>query len=134
MTRWQTDTPAMRRALTLVLIWLVLWMVLGYRSHTAILSYDRRPGYREAMERCAGPRFEASPAGDLYARIPGRREMAGCTEHARAAYLQAELNEQRRATFVTLAFALVPSLLVLLLAAFAEEIRRLLRPRDPDPG
>jgi hypothetical protein len=134
MARWQTDTPVMRRALTLVLVWLVLWMVLGYRSHTSILSYDQRPGDREAMERCAEPRFEASPAGDLYARTPGRREMAGCTELARAAYLQAELNEQRRATFVTLAFALVPSLLILLLAAFAEEIRRLLRPRDPDRG
>lgn len=76
------------------------------------------------MERCAGPRFEASRAGDLYARTPGRREMAGCTGTARAVYLQAELDEQRRVTVLTLAWALVPSVLLLLLAGFAEELGR----------
>ena len=124
MARWQSDTPVMRRALTLVMIWLVVWVVLGYRNHNAILSYDQRPGYREAMERCAGSRFETSLAGELYARTPGRREMAGCTEVARAAYLRAEVDEQRRVTLATLAWALLPSLLLLLFAAFAPELRR----------
>lgn len=131
MARWQTDTPLMRRALALVMLWLILWAVLGYRNHTAIPSYDQRPGYREAMERCAGSRFEASEAGELYARTPRRVEMSACTELARAPYLQAELDEQRRVTLVTLAWALLPSLLLLLLAAFSEEVRRLLLPRDP---
>ncbi len=131
MARWRTDTPLMRRALTLIMLWLIGWAVLGYRAHTAILTYDQRPGYREAMARCAGTRFETSSAGDLYARTPGRREMAGCTDAARADFLQAELDEQRRVTFQTLAWALVPSLLLLLLAAFGEEIRRLLQPRRP---
>ena len=124
MARWQTDTPVMRRALTLVMIWLILWVVLGYRNHMSILSYDQRPGYREAMERCAGSRFETSLAGELYARTPGRREMAGCTELARARFEEAELDEQRRVTILTLAWALVPSLLLLLLAAFADELAR----------
>ena len=132
MARWQTDTPLMRRALMLIMLWLIAWAVLGYRSHTAIPSHDQRPGYREAMARCAGTRFEASPAGDLYATTPDRLEMAGCTGLARARFEQAELDEQRRVTFQTLFWALVPSLLLLLLAAFGEEIRRLLQPRRPE--
>lgn len=131
MARWRTDTPLMRRALMLVMLWLIAWVVLGYRAHTSILTYDQRPGYREAMQRCAGTRFEASPAGDLFATTPGRLEMAGCTQLARARFEQAELNEQRRVTFQTLFWALVPSFLLLLLAAFGEEIRRLLQPRRP---
>jgi hypothetical protein len=132
MARWQTDTPLMRRALALVMLWLIVWAVLGYRNHIAVPTYDQRPGYREAMERCAGSRFEASEAGELYARTPRRLEMLACTEGARAPYLRAELDEQRRVTVRTLAWALVPSLLLLLLAAFGEEVRRLLLPRDPD--
>ncbi len=134
MSRWRTDTPVMRRALALVMIWLILWAVLGYRHHISIPTYDQRPGYRAAMERCAGSRFQASPAGELYATTPDRREMRACTETARAPFLQAELDEQRRVTFATLAWALLPSLLLLLLAAFGEEIRRMLRPRGPGRG
>jgi hypothetical protein len=131
MARWRTDTPLMRRALTLIMLWLIAWAVLGYRAHISIPTYDQRPGYREAMQRCAGTRFEASPAGDLYATTPGRREMAACTELARARFEEAEQDEQRRVTVQTLAWALVPSLLLLLVAAFGEEIRRLLEPRRP---
>lgn len=131
MARWRTDTPLMRRALMLIMLWLVAWAVLGYRNHASVPTYDQRPGYREAMERCAGTRFQSSPAGELYATTPDRLEMATCTEQARAIYHQAELNEQRQVTVQTLARALVPSVLLLVLAAFAGEIRRLLQPRRP---
>lgn len=129
MALWRTDAPLMRRALMLIMLWLIVWAVLGYRNHVSILTYDQRPGYREAMESCAGTRFQSSPAGELYATTPDRLEMASCTERARAIYHQAELDEQRRVTVQTLAWALVPSVLLLLLAAFAGEIRRLLQPR-----
>lgn len=130
MARWQTDRPVMRRALALVMVWLVLWVVLGYRRHVSIPSYDQRPGYREAMQACADDRLLASRSGELMARRPTRREMANCTESARARFIAAETGEQRRASVTILAWALLPSLLLLLLAAFSQEIGRLLRPRD----
>ena len=52
-------------------------------AHISILTYDQRPGYREAMQRCAGTRLVVA-AGDLYATTPNRREMAACTDRARA--------------------------------------------------
>jgi hypothetical protein len=53
--------------------------------------------------------------------------MGNCTERIRAHYLAAESADQRQISVATLTWALVPSVLLLLLAAFAEELRRLLR-------
>lgn len=132
MTR--TETPLFRRALALVALWCLLWAVLGYLNHRAVPGYDQRPGYREAMQQCAGTRIEASPGGNLYATTPGRREMAYCTDRVRTRYRAAETAQHRQVTFFVLAWALLPSALLLLLAAFAGPLRRLLPPRDPRRG
>ena len=108
-------------------LWCLLWAVLGFLSHRAVPSYDQRTGYRPSMERCAEARLEAARNGDLTARYPDRREMAVCTDRIRRQYRGAEAAEQRQVTIATLIRGLLPSLLLLLLAAFAEELRGLLR-------
>jgi len=123
----RTDTPLFRKALALLALWCLLWAVIGYLNHRAVPPYDQRAGYRDAMQRCADDRLLASRDGQLMARRPNRREMAACTESARAGYLQAEAAEHRRVTLATLTLALLPSLLLLLLAAFAQDVRRLLQ-------
>ena len=128
----RTDTPLFRKALGAVALWCLLWAVLGYLNHRAIASYDQRAGYREAMERCADDQLLSSPNGDLTAHRPSAREMAACTGTVRARSQAAEADEQHRVTIATLARALLPSLLLLLLAAFAPELRRLF-PRRSDP-
>ena len=132
MMRWRTETPLFRRALAAVGLWCLAWAVLGYRNHQAVASYDQRAGYRESMERCADDQFLSARNGDLTAHRPTAREMAACTGTARAVYLKAEADEQRQISWATLAWALLPSALLLLLAGFAAELGRLF-PRRPDP-
>ena len=127
----RTETPLFRKALALVGLWCLLWAVLGFLNHQAVPSFDQRAGYRESMELCAEARLEAARNGDLTARYPGRREMAVCTDQIRRQYRSAEAAEQRQVTIATLIWALLPALLLLLLAAFAEEVRRFLPPRRP---
>ena len=127
----RTETPLFRKALALVALWCLLWAVLGFLNHNRVASYDQRAGYRESMEHCAEDRLEAARDGSLTAVYPGRREMAACTDRIRRQYRGAETAEHRQVTIATLAWALLPALLLLLLAAFAEEVRRLLPPRRP---
>ena len=134
MARWQTDTMLFRRALALVALWCLLWAVLGWFGHRAVPTYDQRPGYRESMQACADPQLLSSRSGDFTARRPGRWEMGACTGRVRGHYLGAERAEHRQVTIAILAFALLPALLLLLLAAFAEQLRRFLPPRDPGRG
>jgi hypothetical protein len=115
----RTETALFRKALAAVALWCLAWAVIGYVRHNAIPTYDARPGYREAMQACADDRLLASRSGELVARRPTRREMASCTESTRAVFIAAETGEQRRASLNILAWALLPSLLLLLLAAFA---------------
>ena len=131
MVRWQTDTPLFRRALALVALWCLLWAVLGYFNHRAVPGYDRRAGYTESMQACADPQLLSSRAGDFTARRPGRFEMGACTGRVRARYLEAERAQHRQVTIAVLAWALLPALLLLLLAAFAGELRRFFPPRRP---
>ncbi len=133
MVRWQTDTPVFRKALALVAFWCLLWAVVGFFNHRAVPTYDRRAGYRESMQHCADDRIESLRNGDWAARRPGRREMGACTGRVRAAYLATESAEHRQLSIAILAWALLPSLLLLLLAAFAQELRRLLA-RGPGRG
>jgi len=117
MTR--TETPLFHKALAAVALWCLLWAVLGYRNHRAVTPYDQRAGYREAMEHCADDLLLTAPNGDLIAHQPSVREMAACTGTARARYQGAEADEQHAITWATLAWALLPSLVLLLLAGFA---------------
>jgi hypothetical protein len=120
----RTETPLFRKALAAVALWCLAWAVLGYRNHQAVATYDQRTGYREGMERCADDLLLTAPNGDLTAHQPSAREMAACTGTVRARYQAAEAGEQRAITWATLAWGLLPSLLLLLLAAFAPEMRR----------
>lgn len=124
MAQRRTDTPLFRKALALVVLWLLAWATIGYLHHRAIQPYDQRAGYREAMQGCADDRLELARDGALISRPIGRLEMLDCTEHIRSRYLDAENAEQRQVAVATLAWALLPSLLLLLLAAFAPELRR----------
>ena len=127
----RTDTPLFRRALALVALWCLLWAVVGWLNHRAVPTYDQRPGYREAMQGCADNQILSSRAGEFTARRPGRWEMGACTGRVRSHYLAAESSEHRRVTIAVLVWALLPALLLLLLAAFAEELRRFFPPRRP---
>jgi hypothetical protein len=129
----RTDTPSFRKALGAVALWLLVCAALGYRSHRAVPPYDQRDGYRESMQHCADYRLDPSRNGEWTSRAPGRLAMAACTDRVRSGYLRAEDAEQRQVAVATLARALLPSLLLLLLAAFAEELRRRL-PRGPGRG
>lgn len=115
----RTETALFRKALGAVALWCLAWAVIGTVRHNAIPTYDARPGYREAMQACADDRLLASRSGELMTRRPTRLEMANCTESVRARYIAAETGEQRRASVTILVWALLPSLLLLLLAAFA---------------
>ena len=53
MAQRRTDTPLFRKALAVVVLWLLAWATIGYLNHRAIQSYDQWPGYREAMQGCA---------------------------------------------------------------------------------
>ncbi len=128
----RTDTPLFRRALAMVAFWCLLWAVLGWLQHRAVPSYDQRAGYRETVQACADPELVSSRAGEFTARRPGGRAMGACTERVRERFLAMERAAHRRITVAILAWALLPAALLLLLAAFAEELRRLLRrPRRP---
>lgn len=129
MTR--TETPLFRRALALVALWCLLWAVIGWLQHGAVPTYDQRAGYRASMQGCADDQILTTPSGAITARRPGGREMGACTERVRARFLTAERGEHRRVTVAVLAWALLPAALLLLLAAFAQELRGLLRPRRP---
>jgi hypothetical protein len=131
MAQRRTDTLLFRKALAVVALWLLAWAVIGYFNHRAITSYDQRAGYREAMQGCADDRLETSRNGASTIRRPGRLEMIECTDTIRDRYMAAENDEQRRVAIRTLAWALLPSLLLLLLAAFAPELRRQFQ-RRPD--
>ena len=131
MAQRRTDSPLFRKASAVVALWLLLWAVIGYRNHAAVPSYDQRPGYREAMQSCADDRLEMSRNGASTFRRVGGLEMRACTDAIRTRYMAAERAEQRRVTIATLAWALLPSLILLLLAAFAPELRRLFQ-RRPD--
>lgn len=120
----RTETALFRKALAVVALWLLAWAVIGYRNHRVVTPYDQRAGYRDLMERCADDRVDTSPGGVLTTRPPGRLEMAACTARVRVRYVQAEETDQRQVAVATLAWALLPSLLLLLLAAFAPELRR----------
>lgn len=125
MAQRRTDTPLFRKALALVALWLLAWAVLGYRNHQLIQPYGQRAGYREAMQGCADDRLELSRDGATTVRPVGGLEMRDCTEAIRGRYLAAEDAEQRQVALVTLGWGLLPSFLLLLLAAFAPELRRL---------
>ena len=124
MAQRRTETPLFRKALAAVALWLLAWATIGFLHHRAIPSFDQRAGYREAMQGCADDRLETSRSGALFSRPIGRLEMIDCTEQIRTRYLAAESADQRRVAVTTLAWALLPSLLLLLLAAFAPELRR----------
>ena len=117
MAQRRTDTPRFRKALAAVALWLLAWAAIGYLNHRAIQPFDQRADYREAMQGCADDRLETSPSGTSTIRPIGRLEMAVCTERIRTRYREAENAEQRRVAFITLASALLPSVLLLLLAA-----------------
>ena len=131
MAQRRTETPLFRSALAAVMVWLLAWAAIGYLNHKAVQPYDQRSGYREAMESCADDQLLASPNGELTAHRLSVREMAACTGTVRTRYLDAEAGEQRQVAIATLAWALLPSFLLLLLAAFAPELRRLF-PRHSD--
>ena len=101
--------------------------VLGFRNHDAVPTYDQRPFYRETMQRCAGDRLQYRRNGEWLSRPATRLDMTICTDRVRRVYLQAEAREHRRVTIAILLWALLPSLAVLLLAAFAPELRRMVR-------
>ena len=124
MPQRRTETPLFRKAMAAVALWLLAWAAIGYLNHRAIQSFDQRAGYREAMQGCADDRLESTRSGALISRPISRLEMIACTEHIRARYLDAEAADQSRVAVTTLACALLPSLLLLLLAAFAPELRR----------
>ncbi len=131
MAQRRTDTPLFRKALAVIVLWLLAWAVIGYRNHQAIQPYDQRAGYAAAIQGCADDRLELSRDGTSTFRPAGGLEMRDCTERIRDRYLAAENAEQRQVALATLAWALLPALLLLLLAAFAPELRRLFR-RRPD--
>ena len=124
MAQRRTDTSLFRKALAVVVLWLLAWATIGYLNHRAIQPYEQRAGYREAMQGCADDRLELSRNGTTTIRPVGGLEMRDCTERIRTRYLAAENAAQRQVAFATLAWALLPSLLLLLLAAFAPELRR----------
>jgi hypothetical protein len=130
MAQRRTDTPLFRKGLAAVALWLLAWAAIGFVNHRAVQSYDQRPGYREAMQSCADDRLETAHDGTSTIRQVGRLEMRACTDQIRTRYLDAENAEQRQVAFFTLAWALLPSLLLLLLAAFAPELRRQFPPRS----
>ena len=131
MAQRRTDSLLFRKALALVALWLLIWAAIGFCNHQAVQTYDQRAGYRAAMQGCADDRLELSRDGASTFRPVGGLEMRACTEAIRSRYLSAEDAEQRQVAFSTLAWALLPSLLLLLLAAFAPELRRIF-PRRPD--
>jgi hypothetical protein len=120
----RTDTLLFRKALGFVALWCLLWAVIGYFSHRAVLPYELRAGYRESMQSCADDQLLSSPDGALTARRPGRLVMAACTENVRARYLSAEAGDQYRVSWSILAWALLPSLALLLFAGFQDDLRR----------
>jgi hypothetical protein len=120
----RTDTLLFHKALAVVGIWILAWAVAGYLNHRAVPPFDQRDGYRDSMQQCADYRLDPSRNGEWTSRAPGRLEMAACTARIRSRYRQAEDAEQRQVAVGTLAWALLPSLLLLLLAAFAPELRR----------
>jgi hypothetical protein len=125
MAQRRTETPLFRKALAAVVLWLLAWATIGYLSHRAIRPFDQRAGYREAMQGCADDRLELSRNGNATFRPVGGLEMRDCTERIRARYLAAADGEQRQVAVSTLAWALLPSLVLLLLAALAPDLRRL---------
>lgn len=132
MAQRRTETPLFRKALAVVMLWLLAWAAIGYTRHHAIQPYSQRAGYREAMQGCAESRLEASRDGLTYTVRPAAAlERRDCTEAIRARFMAAENAGQREIAVATLALALLPSLLLLLLAAFAPELRRLFQ-RRPD--
>jgi hypothetical protein len=131
MAQRRSDTPLFRKALAATVLWLLLWAVIGYRNHQAIQPYEQRAGYTAAVQGCADDRLELSGDGTTTLRQVGGLVMRECTERIRDRYLAAENAEQRQVAVATLAWGLLPSLLLLLLAAFAPELRRLF-PRPPD--
>ena len=125
MAQRRTETPLFRKALAVVALWLLGWAVIGYCNHQAIQPHQQRAGYREAMQSCTDARLESSRDGLSYTVRPvGGLEMRDCTDAIRARYVAAEDAEQRQVAFATLAWALLPSALLLLLAAFTPELRR----------
>lgn len=120
----RTETPLFRGAMSVVAFWCLAWAVLGYRQHAGVASYDQRPGYREAMARCAGDRLRPRRNGEWLSMPATRWEMTLCTERTRLDYRTAEARDHRRITIATLLWALLPSLAILLLAAFASDWRR----------
>ena len=125
MAQRRTETPLFRKALAVVALWLLGWAVLGYLNHQAIQPHQQRAGYRAAMQSCADARLESSRDGLTYTFRPvGGLELRDCTDAIRARYVAAENAEQWQVAITTLAWALLPSLLLLLLAAFAPELRR----------
>lgn len=131
MARRRTETPLFRKAMAVVALWLLAWAAIGYVHHRAVTHYTQRSGYRAAMASCADYRLDTSPDGAMTIRQPGRLERMACADRIRTRYLDAEAGEQRQVTIATLAWALLPSLLLLLLAAFAPELRRFFT-RRPD--
>lgn len=129
MPQRRTDTPLFHKASAMVACWCLAWAVIGYLNHRAVTPYNQRAGYRESIQACADDELIAAPNGDLTVRRPGGTTVATCTDAIRAHYRTAENAEQRAVAFATLAWALLPSLLLLLLAAFAPELRRVVARR-----
>jgi hypothetical protein len=124
MAQRRTETPLFRKALAAVVLWLLAWAAIGYLNHRAVQPFDQRAGYAGAMQECADDRLELSRDGASTFRPVSGLEMRACTEAIRTRYMAAETAEQRQVAVATLAWALLPSLLLLLLAAFAPDLWR----------
>ena len=124
----RTDTPLFRRALALVALWCLLWAIVGWLRHGAVPTYDQRAGYREVdaglrrhkASRRRRPATFTRGHRDAWTWPTARRGSATGFSPPRPHSIAGSVSP-------TLAWALLPASLLLLAAAFADELRRLLR-------
>lgn len=121
MTSFQT--PLFRIALTVAGIWVAFSAYQGWRAREAVTSYTYRDGYSTETEACAEITELAPGPGLTFVSKPNPDHVA-CLERVNQTYAGYEVSERQRVSIDAAKRALIPAVLLLLVAAFYRQIGR----------
>jgi hypothetical protein len=117
------QTPLFRIALTVAGIWVAFSAYQGWRAREAVTSYTYRDGYSTETEACAEI-TELAPGPSLTFVSKPNPDHIACLERVNQTYAGYEMSERQRVSINAAKRALIPAVLLLLVAALYRQIGR----------
>lgn len=134
MAQSRTGIPLFRAALAIALVWVVVWLVVGFIKFNSVRPFDLMDGYRRAQLNCRMTGFHPGANQEKTFRRPDRAEVSLCLARVDETFRRNETDEVSRVIAVTATWALVPATALLILGAVGAAIQRRREPGGEPVG